>query len=165
MLDRNFSREDYQATRRLVNQKRVILPSYDRLKNVKDQCRPPGITASVDKVTVRLQDLAEHTVGGVLEDTELAEKIMNLKELNGGEIVLNYNFKLGIDGSKGFQIVNTRMINEDQNKGALTATNFVGLNLWTVFNGKITILHQNSLHNSSHGVRPFRYFLCLKKIL
>ena len=139
--------------RKLVNKNKVILPSYDRLLKAKEECRPPTITASEDKVTVRLQYLAEHIVNGILKDEDIVVKVNELKEQNGGHLLMYYNFKLGTDGTTSLQVINKKQDGSKELKqGSVVATNFVGLNLWTVFDGKIQILHHNSLLNSAYGV-------------
>ena len=154
VLNEDMSRNSYNKYRKLVNRKGKILPSYGEVAKAKTKCRPTGITSEEHKVDVPLQNLAEHTVKRILEDEEVAFQIQKLADENGGQLAAAFNFKIGTDGSSGFQVLVEEFEDFQEETTSMVATNFVSLNIWTVINNKIEIVYHNPLFNSSLAVRP-----------
>ena len=154
ILTENMTRKNYIKHRKVVNRKGKILPPYNEVMKAKLECRPIGIATEIHKVDVPLQNLAEHTIQRILLDDEVAFQVHKLTEENGGALDIAFNFKLGVDGSSGFQTLVEEFEEFQEETTAMTATNFVALNIWCVVNNKLEVIWHNPLFNSNLAVRP-----------
>ena len=62
ILDRDLSREDYNVMYNTFKKKGFGIPSYDRVRDVKSECRPEGIKFSIEDIQVPLQKMANHRI-------------------------------------------------------------------------------------------------------
>ena len=148
----------YEKNCKLVNKTKRILPLYYELQAEKSKCRPPGIEVhGSHEVVVPLQSLLDHTVERLLENCDLQIQIDRLLELNDGQpLLIEFLYKWGMDGTQGLSKVK-QLADSEHMPGALYATNMVALQLVSIVNGKIYILYDNCLCNSSKAVRPIRH--------
>ena len=166
ILDCGHSKRDYKKTEKAANKKSKgkknrVFSKYHEIEKAKKDCRPFGIVATNDDVQVSLQNMSDHTATRILEDEQIARRIFQLAEENGGTLKVHCNVKLGIDGSNGLQTINILVDDDeedDRHESQMVATNFVAINMWAIVNGKIKVVYHNSLHNSSYGVRPLRHW-------
>ena len=149
-----MTRKNYIKHRKLVNRKGKILPSYHDVMKAKLDCRPTGIVTELHKIDVPLQNLAEHTVRRILLDDDVAYQLHKFAEENGGTLSVGFNFKLGVDGSSGFQVLSEIFEEFEEETTAMVGTNFVALNVWCVVNNKLKVIYHNPLFNSNLAVRP-----------
>ena len=152
-----MSKIDYEKHCKVVNKTKRILPPYFHLEAEKMKCRPPGIEANPHDVKVPLQSLLDHTVQRTLEDQDIQDQLDRLTELNDGDpLYLEMIFKYGYDGTSGL-IKFKQCTDTTVDPGKLFASNLVILQLVTFVNGRIYILYDNGLCNSSVAVRAIRH--------
>ena len=153
-----MSKIDYDKNRRLVNVSKEIFPAYYLVEAEKAKCRPPGIEApNAHEVVVPLQSLLDHTVARILEDPDIQDQVERLVVLNDNEpILLEFLYKYGFDGTSGLGKFK-QSTDSEYAPGALYASNMVALQLVTYVKGRIHILYNNPLCNSSLAVRPIRH--------
>ena len=77
-----------------------------------------GIRAHGDfDVQCPMDELCKNTVDQIFEDQDLAEKVIELRDENGGTLKLKYFFKYGSDGSQGHPIFK-QIISGERYQGA-----------------------------------------------
>ena len=107
-------------------------------------------------VWVPTASLCKNTLHGIFDDEELVQKLFELKEANGGELVLTFYYKTGSDGSKGHPVFKM-VLDEERDQGALYASGMIPMQVIAKqSNGQVAILYNNSLVNSSLSWRPLR---------
>ena len=108
-------------------------------------------------VQVPLQNLLDHTVTRLLDDSDIQLQIDRLVEKNSGQpILVEFIYKFGFDGTQG--LMKVKQVTDDTHKpGALFASNLVALQLVTYVNRRFYILYDNACCNSSKSVRPIRH--------
>ena len=147
-----MSKIGYEKECKLVNKTKRILPAYYRLEAEKAKCRPPGIISNPHQVLVPLQSLLDHSVQRTLEDTDIQVQIDKLVHLNDGDpVYLELIFKFGYDGSGGLCHFK-QLCDDTTDPGKIFASNLVILQLVTYVNGRIYVLYDNCLCNSSVAV-------------
>ena len=157
VLDTGMSKIDYEKNCKLVNKTKRILPPYYTVEAEKLKCRPPGIVCNDVEVCVPLQCLLNHTVSRLLEDEDIQEQIERLSNLNDHEpLLLEFLYKYGSDGTGGMGKFKQSSQN-DNKAGKLYASNLVALQLVTYVKGRIHIIYNNTLCNSSSSVRPIHH--------
>ena len=103
-----------------------------------------------------MSEVCKNTVDAICRDEDIAQKLFELKEQNGGKLKLRHYFKFGSDGSKG-QPIFKQILDEERYQGALYATGMVSMQLVAELeNGQFVIIYNNSLMNSSLSWRPLR---------
>ena len=105
IMDRDLSKEDYNAIFTMFKKFGIGIPCYDKVKDVKLECRPEGIVTSIEDIQVPLQNMAEHRIKRILQLEDVKARIIDCIDRTGGPLVLVYNIKIGLDGSSGFQVI------------------------------------------------------------
>ena len=157
-LDTDMGKTDYEKNCKLVNRTKRILPLYYELQAEKLKCVPPGIEVKGSHdVVVPLQSLLDHTVERLLDNQDIQLQIDRLLAMNDDQpILLEFLYKWGMDGTSGTGKFK-QLADREHVPGALFATNMVALQLVSIVKGKIFILYDNCLCNSSAAVRPIRH--------
>ena len=156
VFDCCMSKIDYEKHCKLVNRSKRILPPYFWLEAEKLKCRPPGVEANPHEVKVPLQSLLDHTVQRLLEFQDIQEQLDRLTAMNDGDPpYLELIFKYGFDGTT---VGKFKQLSDDLvDPGKLFASNLVILQLVTFVKGRIFILYDNGLCNSSVSVRAIHH--------
>ena len=158
ILDRDLSKEDYNSIFNMFKKFGIGIPCYDKVKDVKLECRPEGIKASIEDIQVPLQNMAEHRIQRILQLDDVKARIIDCIDRTGGPLVLVYNIKIGLDGSSGFQVIQKLIEGGYRDEGALLASTFVSINVVTVVDNRLKDIYVNNAVNSSYGCSPLRHW-------
>ena len=158
ILDRDLSREDYNVMYNTFKKKGFGIPSYDRVRDVKSECRPEGIKFSIEDIQVPLQQMANHRMQRILQLEKVKIRVTECIEKTGGPLELVYNIKIGLDGSSGFQVIQKLVEGGYRDEGALLASTFVSINVVTVVDNRLVDVYVNNAVNSSYGCAPLRHW-------
>ena len=103
-----------------------------------------------------MKEVCTNTVDAICADEDLAQKLFELKEQNGGKLKLKHYFKYGSDGSKGGPIFK-QVFDQEREQGALYSSGMVSMQIVAELeNGQVAIIYNNPLVNSSLAWRPLR---------
>ena len=161
LVDRNYSVRQYKDFRRDVNAAtgRKVYPSYEEVLRARVNLHPDDryIIISENDAIVELQGVCDHTARRIFEIPGVRERARQLREENGGILILILDFKFGCDGFSGctkFRQVGA----EASHDGHVQASHFVVLQITTMVNGERKILYTNPLCNSSISCRLLRFW-------
>ena len=110
---------------------------------------------------VPLQNVLNHNIARILEDSDVVEHIERLAEANNGKLEITNFVKIGFDGTDlGDKDKTKHPLREgsEREEGKLLASSLVNLNM-VAFDkhDQCHIIFSNKYCNSSISIRPLRY--------
>lgn len=159
LLDNNLSKAQYNNTRLLTKEQASnIFPAYNKIREMKKDCRPPESCLVLTDISVALplQGLLNHTVHRLLLLQEKVLETLNVKTLSA-----KMQGKWGADGSSDHSRYNQKFLNGDvegQSDGNLFAITMVPLRLTTTttdMRGKILWNNSAPSHLNGAGLYGF----------
>lgn len=156
LLENNFSKQQYCSIREKCKQRNAnIFPSYMKIIETKQSCRPNGIDISEKMAKVPLQMLISHTGERIVElQKEVIVAVMNSNKNNliSAELILSCGFDSSSGQAlykQGYQYPSTSHVSES----SLLATTVIPLRLLDTSG---TILWNNRTPQSTRFCRPLK---------
>ena len=108
-------------------------------------------------VICSLVEMVKNTIELIFKDEALMMKLIELRDENGGTLVIVFYYKFGSDGS-GDQPIFKQALDQERDLGAVHASGMVAMQcIAKMDDGRKEILYNNSLVNSSLSWRPLRF--------
>ena len=116
-----------------------------------------GIRATGDvEVQAPMNEVCKNTAEQIFADDDLAERLIELRDENGGLLSVIFYFKYGSDGSQGHPIFK-QILDAERYQGAVYCTGMVVMQIVAKMrDGSKHIIYYNALVNSSLSWRPLR---------
>ena len=107
---------------------------------------------------VPLQYAAEHSFERTVLAYDLKQRLLELRDQNGGTLSITFYVNVGPDGSSGHKMYKT-VTNSSILTGRCILTSFNPIQFVTDVQGKTIILHSNVLAAASDSILPLRIWM------
>ena len=154
IIELNLSAAKYKILRRKhIDKNNNIYPPYYKVQQEKKKCYPPTIHLSESSISIKLQDLINHTTTRLLSNENNNIKDYKINNNNNEKLNAILLFKYGFDGSSNHSLYNIKK-REEMEEANLISIFLCPLKLY-VEDDK-TIIWKNKCPNSPKFCRPLR---------
>lgn len=151
IVDANLSTRQYQRIREQAKSLRcLIYPSYNKVKEAKVLCYPPGIIITETSAEIPLQTLIDHTLFRFCQIEEISDKLHLCEENAYGFIV-----KWGCDGSEQNQY-KQRFTQQNSTDESLFSLSMVPMEFFCGKEDSKSIIWKNPAASSTRYCRPIK---------